>query len=77
MTFFDKVKDLLLSPRFMSWYWNMGTIAFVGFLSLIAENLANLGLPAWAVIGIGGFITQLTKAMSNASQGKELGFSKK
>ena len=76
METFNKVADLFQSPRFVSFYWQAGSVALVGLLSLIGENLANLGLPEWAVIGVGLIFAQLTKAISNSSQGKPMGFAK-
>ena len=73
----NNILNLFQSPRFVAWYWSMGTIASVAFLNLISESLLEIGLPAWAVVALGGIIAQITKAMSNSKQGKPLGFSNK
>ena len=77
MSILDNVKSLFLSPRFISFYWRTGGMASIGLLNLIAENITTLGLPAWAVVIIGLAIGEGTKALSNLSQGKDLGFAKK
>ena len=76
MNVLENVKNLLLSPRFTSFYWQAGSVMVVGFLNLLAENIASLGMPEWLAIGIGLMLAQVTKAISNSNQGKPLGFSK-
>ena len=76
MEIFQKVLDLLQSPRFVSFYWQAGSVALVGLLSLVGDNLANLGLPEWAVVFIGLMLAQATKAINNRKLGKEMGFVK-
>ena len=76
MEIFQKVLSLFQSPRFISFYWQAGSVALVGFLSLIGENLANLGLPEWAVVFTGLILAQITKAINNRKLGKEMGFAK-
>jgi hypothetical protein len=76
METFNKVLDLFQSPRFVSFYWQAGSVALVGLLSLVGDNLANLGLPEWAVVFIGLMLAQITKAINNRKLGKEMGFAK-
>ncbi len=70
----ENIKNLLISPRFISWYWSVGLVALIQFLNMISENLANLELPNWAVVLLGLALAQATKALSNLKQGKEMGF---
>ncbi len=76
MSIIENIKNLFSSPRFVSFYWQAGSVALVGFLNLIAENLGGLGIPEWLVIFIGLAIAQGTKALNNKKLGKPLGFSK-
>ena len=73
---FQNILNLFQSPRFVSFYWQAGSVALVGLLSLVGENLANLGLPEWAVVFTGLVLAQITKAINNRKEGKEMGFSK-
>lgn len=77
LTILNNVKNLFISPRFVSFYWQAGSVALVGLLSLISENLASIGLPDWAVVFTGLVIAQITKAINNRKLGKEMGFSNK
>lgn len=76
MEILNKIKDLLLSPRFTSFYWRTGSVAVIGFLDMIAENVADLGLPGWAVIVLGLALAEGTKAIKNYVANKPLGFSR-
>lgn len=77
MEIIKNLGSLLISPRFMSFYWRTGAIAGVGFLNLISEGMANLGLPGWGVVVAGLIISELTKALNNLVNGKEMGFARK
>jgi len=77
MEILQNIKSLFLSPRFISFYWQAGSVAVVGLLNLIAENLTTLGLPAWLTVATGLMIAQGTKAISNWVNDKPLGFSNK
>ena len=76
MEIIENIKNLFLSPRFVSFYWRTGGMAVIGLLSLISENLNALSLPAWAVVLLGLAIGEATKALNNYSNNKPLGFSK-
>ena len=77
MTILNNLKNLFLSPRFISFYWRTGAVASMGLLSLIGENLTTLDFPNWLIIIVGLAISEGTKAISNLSKGKEMGFAKK
>lgn len=74
---YDNIKSLFLSPRFVAYYWQAGSIAVLGLLNMISENITTLGLPAWLVVGLGLAISTATKALDNLSKGKEMGFAAK
>jgi hypothetical protein len=71
------IKNLFISPRFITFYWNVGLTALVGLISLVSQNLDGLGLPVWAIVVIGAGLAQATKAISNFLQNKPLGFAPK
>ena len=75
--FFKTLVDLLISPRFISFYWTTGITAVVSFLGLIIDIIPQLGLSEFGAILAVTIIGQITKALNNLSQGKEMGFSKK
>lgn len=68
------IKNLFISPRFISFYWRTGALALSELLALIAENVANIGLPGWAVLVIGLLLGEATKALNNFINGKPMGF---
>jgi len=76
MDILNKILELFISPRFISFYWRTGSMATVGFLNLISEGITDVGLPAYAVVVIGLILSEATKAISNLKQGKPLGFSR-
>lgn len=72
----EKITDLLLSPRFKSFYWRTGAMALAGFLAIVADSLDVLSLSP-AMIGIVGLVLgEITKALNNAAKGESLGFSR-
>jgi hypothetical protein len=77
MNILTNLKNLLISPRFMSFYWRSGSIVAVEFLSMLSDSLAGLGLPSWAVVILGLAIAEGTKAIKNLTQGKDMGFAPK
>ena len=77
MEIINNIKNLFLSPRFIAFYWQAGSVSVIGLLNLVSENISSLGLPSWGVVAVGLVIAQITKALSNYSQGKEMGFAKK
>ena len=77
MEILNNILSLFQSPRFISFYWQTGSVALIGLLNLISENTADLGLPAWAVVFVGLALSQLTKAITNLTQGKPMGFARK
>lgn len=68
------LKNLLLSPRFTTFYWNSGLVLAVNFINLLVGSIAEIGLPAWAVVVIGLGLAQVTKALSNLMKKKDMGF---
>lgn len=76
MEILENLKNLLISPRFIAFYWQSGSIIATGLLNLMAENIANIGLPGWAVVFVGLLISQATKAIANYNAGKPMGFAK-
>ena len=76
MTIFQNILNLFQSPRFVSFYWQAGSISLIGLLDLIGENIGNLGIPTWLVVLLGLVFSQITKALNNATQNKPMGFSK-
>lgn len=77
MEIIKNIKSLFISPRFISFYWRTGAVSLVGLISLVLENISNLGLPTFAVVIIGLLLGEATKALSNYVNEKPLGFSVK
>jgi len=77
MEILNKIKDILQSPRFISFYWMSGMTVLVGFLSLIIDVIPDMGLPQFTATLIVMVLTQLTKALNNYKNGKPMGFAKK
>jgi hypothetical protein len=71
------IRDLLISPRFISFYWRTGTLAVVAFVNLVSENLTGVGLPLWAVPVVSMGLSEITKALNNLAQNKAMGFAPK
>jgi hypothetical protein len=69
--------DLLVSPRFKSFYWSIGVMALTGFLSLLADNIGLLHLSPQATVILGLILNQVTKGLNNQAQGKSFGLSSK
>ena len=72
------LKNLLLSPRFTSFYWRTGVMAALGLLDLLSSALSSgqIALPAWAIVTLGLLLNEVTKALNNQSQGLPAGFVK-
>lgn len=77
MNILINIKNLLISPRFISFYWGAGITVVVGFIALISEALPNLGMPEIASTLIVLALAQITKALDNFRKGKEMGFAPK
>lgn len=71
------IKNLFISPRFISFYWRTGAIALSGLIALVAENIADIGLPSLAVLIIGLVLGEASKALNNFINGKPMGFAPK
>jgi len=71
------LKNLLISPRFQSFYWRTGGMAVISFLNLISENIAEVGLPVWAVALVGLLLGEITKGITNYLNNKPMGFAPK
>lgn len=74
MEILNKIYLLLISTRAKSVYWNMFYIGAVGLASLFLENIADLGLPVWAVVVVGGILTQISKGLANKRNGMPMGW---
>lgn len=71
------VKNLFISPRFISFYWRTAMLAASGLLALISENITSIGIPAWTVVIVGLLLGEATKAINNKLNAKPMGFSQK
>lgn len=74
MKFLNALKEVLISPRFLSLYWGTGITFAVAFLALVSEAIPNLGLPEMAVTIIVLALSQISKAISNLRRGRDMGF---
>ena len=72
-----KIKSILLSPRFISFYWTTGLSAVVGFITLVSDVIPSLGVSEFATVMTVSILAQITKALNNLIEGKEMGFCQK
>lgn len=77
MNILINLKNLLISPRFISFYWRTGSMAVVALVDLISENITGIGLPTWAIPLVGLVLGELTKALNNLANYKSMGFAPK
>jgi len=66
----QKIKEVLLSNRFKSFYWRTGAMALASFISLISESLTGFGLSGQSVVVLGLILGELTKAINNFANQK-------
>lgn len=66
--------NVLLSPRFKSFYWRSGMMFVAGFIALIAKNLELFHLPIGWVTLVGLVLGEVSKALNNRLKGKLGGF---
>ena len=74
MEILNKFYLLLISKRFQAFYWMSFYMTIAGFVDLLLQSLGVLNLPVWAVIAIGGLLTQISKGIKNKINGKPMGF---
>lgn len=61
----NKLKALLLSNRFKSFYWRTGMMAVAGFVDLVLENLSVLELSEIVVVIVGLVLGEISKQIHN------------
>lgn len=74
MEILNQIFLLLTSIRAQAIYWNAFYILAAGIVNIVLENVANLGLPAWAVVFVGIILTQISKGIQNKSLGRASGW---
>ncbi len=57
----NKIKEVLVSKRFLSFYWSLGAMIF----AFIANNIVDFGLSTNSTIVLGLFFAQCSKALNN------------
>ena len=72
----SQILDVLLSPRFTSFYWRAGAMVGAGFLSLVSESLELFQLGPTLTLILGLVLGEITKSLNDASKGLPLGFSR-
>lgn len=70
------ILDVLLSPRFKSFYWRTGMMALAGFLAILADSLEMFQLSGTMIAMLGLILGEISKAVTNAVDSKPLGFSR-
>lgn len=73
MNIFQNIGALLTSSRFKSFYWRTGMMSLASFLTLLANNLGDLGLTPQFAIFAGLVLGEVSKAVNNAIAGKDVG----
>lgn len=73
----NTIFDVLLSPRFKSFYWRTLMMAIAGFVSIVAANLDLFHLSVQATTIAGLILGELAKALNNYNQGQSLGFARR
>jgi fructose-specific phosphotransferase system IIC component len=61
----DKLFELLLSPRFKSFYWRTAMMALAGFLTILTNSITELGLSKEVAVVIGLILGELSKHLNN------------
>ena len=61
-----KIKLVLLSNRFKSFYWRSGAMLVVGFLNVILESATDLQLSNITVIVLGLIVAVITKVLNSS-----------
>lgn len=74
MNILNNLLTLLVSTRLKAFYWMSFYMVVAGFIDLLLQNLTVLDLPTWAVIAVGGLLTQISKGLKNKGDGKLMGF---
>lgn len=65
LDFLDKVFDLLLSPRFKSFYWRSAMMALATFLTMVTNSITDLGLSKETAVVIGLIAGEISKHLNN------------
>ena len=68
------ILDVLLSPRFTSFYWRAGIMVLTGFLSIVAANIGMFQLSPAATAMVGLILGEVVKSLNNYTQSKPMGF---
>lgn len=60
-----KKEDSVLVKRVKSLLWRGGMMALATFIGFLANSLAELGLPTWAVVSGGLLLGELSKYLNS------------
>lgn len=65
LDFLDKVIDLLLSPRFKSFYWRTSMMALSAFVTLFTNSFTEIETSSEATVIIGLILGEISKHLNN------------
>lgn len=57
----DKIKNMLISNRFKSFYWRSAMMILAGFLSLISASLTELEISSEITVMAGLILGEISK----------------
>lgn len=61
----DKVFDILLSPRFKSFYWRSAMMTLATLLTMFTNTIADLGLSQQTAVVLGLILGEISKHLNN------------
>ena len=75
-TSWDVLKSMLLSSRFKSFYWFLGSAALSTIINALIANIDMFApyVSGATIILLTGILQQLSKAVVNLADGKDTGF---
>jgi len=67
----EKINQVLLSPRFKSFYWRNAMMFLAGLLTLLTNSITELGLPVGFAVVLGLFFGEVSKHITNKIKERE------
>lgn len=59
-----KIKEVLTSPRFKSFYWRSGMMVVAAFVSLLAENVSSFEFSPQVTVVLGLVLGEISKYLN-------------
>jgi hypothetical protein len=62
------IKEVLTSPRFMSFYWRTGMMVVAATVALLVENLSSFGFSPQVTVVLGLILGEVSKYLNTRNQ---------